>query len=479
MRSLKQAIAICSVFLLLFCFITNAVAADTINTSIYGNQDGSASAVTIKTNETFSVYFGADALALNDTLLNTYEFTVLYDANYVEPIDESGQNLAETTGYSLTNGKQTEKRSITDPDTQTTTEYSTYTFSFTSYEKGFPADDAVFKALASIKFRGLRTGTSKILLLNEDVLLLPVYTDTAPETLPGEVLNGVLDVTIERASTTGGNIGGVATYTVTFNVDGAKTTQKVERNTAIEKPEDPVKEGYIFEGWFTDEEFTNEFDFNTKITRAITLYAKFTAEDNEDDNPDTPVNPPTPDDEDKMDFEDVKESDWFYDGVLYAWKNDLVSGTGDNLFSPDMTLTRGTMVTLLYRIEGEPQAPACPFTDVAAGAWYEKAVAWAADKGIVLGVGENLFAPDQEITREQIAVILYNYTKLKNGDIATTGTLDIFADKEDVSNWATDSLLWAVGKGLLQGVGENRLAPADHATRAEIVTVLMRYLQNK
>lgn len=463
MKGTKKIISAALAAILILSLATVAFATDSINVSVYSKNDGSSTAVSSKTNQTFSVYLGADALSLNEKPLNTYQFTVLYDPDYIEPVQNSGKNLTGNTGYSLFNGDSASK-------TIETKTYQAYTFSFTSYDKGFAANENAFKALASIDFKCLKTGSTTLLLLNEDVLLLPVDTEAASETLPSNVSNGSVDITIQSSSNgSGGNSGSVASRTVTFDADGIKTTQRVTLNGKATKPKDPVKEGYTFKGWYTDRALTTEFDFDTPIRSTITLYAKF--EKNKVDDP----NPPQPPIEDKMNFTDVKENDWFYEGVEYAWKNKLVSGTGNNEFSPNMPLTRGTLVTLLYRLEKEPAAPACTFTDVAAGSWYEKAIAWAADKQIVLGVGDGLFAPDTAITREQIATILYKYTGYKNGDVNMSGSLESFTDKDSVSDWADTAMKWALGKELIKGVGNNQLAPLNNATRAEIVTILMRY----
>ena len=154
-----------------------------------------------------------------------------------------------------------------------------------------------------------------------------------------------------------------------------------------------------------------------------------------------------------------------------------MQGTSDTTFSPDGIVTRAQLVTILHRLEGEPEVPIeCTFTDVPEGQWYSKAIKWAAAMGIVNGVGNNKFDPDGKITREQIATILHRYSGLPNAE----GSLDTFPDKDSVSSFAIDGMAWAVGEGLINGVsvnGETKLAPLDNATRAQIAAIMMRYQQ--
>ena len=173
----------------------------------------------------------------------------------------------------------------------------------------------------------------------------------------------------------------------------------------------------------------------------------------------------------------MRETDWYYDSVMYAYENKLVSGTSETTFSPDEILTRGTMVTLLYRIEKEPEAPKNPFTDVATGMWYEDAIAWAAEEGVVLGVGEGLFAPEDPITREQIAVILARYAAFKGIDTATEHSLDAYADASDISEWALDAMEWANETGLIGGTSETALSPKASGSRAQIAVILARFME--
>ena len=178
-------------------------------------------------------------------------------------------------------------------------------------------------------------------------------------------------------------------------------------------------------------------------------------------------------------FDDVDVDDWFYDAVEYAYENDLMNGVSSDEFDPNGTLTRGMMVTVLYRLEGEPESRAdLPFEDVEPGTWYTEAVRWAVDEGIVLGTSDTTYEPDAMITREQLATMLYRYAAYKDYD-TTQGGMAIreFEDYEDISDWALEGLDWAVNAELVNGVGNNTIAPLSSATRAETATLLMRFIE--
>ena len=174
-------------------------------------------------------------------------------------------------------------------------------------------------------------------------------------------------------------------------------------------------------------------------------------------------------------FTDVPSDAWFAEAVKYVTEQGLMNGTAENTFSPMLSMSRSMLVTVLYRLEGEPEADECAFTDVADGTWYTDAVAWAAANGIVTGINDTTFAPDAEITRESLAVILYRYAQMKELSQGETGNLTAFADGASVSDWAAEAMSWAVGEGILTGKSGNTLAPQGTATRAEVSTMLMRF----
>ncbi len=181
-------------------------------------------------------------------------------------------------------------------------------------------------------------------------------------------------------------------------------------------------------------------------------------------------------------FRDVTESDWFYDDVRFANQNGLFNGVEKDLFAPEEPMTRGMLVTVLWRLDGET-APktATTFTDVDVNAYYADAVAWAAESGVVNGIGGGRFDPEGNVTREQIAAILFRYASLKGVDTAARADLTAFPDAEKASAYARDALSWAVAAELVKGTKEGStiyLDPQGSATRAQVAAILSRYAQN-
>ena len=178
----------------------------------------------------------------------------------------------------------------------------------------------------------------------------------------------------------------------------------------------------------------------------------------------------------EMPFLDVGTNDWFYNDVAYVWENGLMSGTAADRFSPNASTTRAMLVTVLYRMDGSAISSGnAPFTDVPAGSWYADAVSWAAENGIVTGYSASRFAPNEPVTREQVAAILYRYAMLCDRDLSPAASLMAFADHTSVSGYAREALSWAVGSGLIGG-SNGRLNPSGTATRAEIAAILHRFL---
>lgn len=180
----------------------------------------------------------------------------------------------------------------------------------------------------------------------------------------------------------------------------------------------------------------------------------------------------------ELNFTDVKESDWFFKGVEYVVDKGIMSGVSENEFAPSGKLTRAMLVQMLYNMESRPACDAeNAFMDVPVGQWYTDAVIWANDAKIVSGMGEGLFAPNMEITREQMVAMLYNYAKYKGYDVTASADLSKFADNASVSTWAQPAMQWAVAEGYISGMGDNQLAPQGTATRAEIASVIMRFME--
>lgn len=198
----------------------------------------------------------------------------------------------------------------------------------------------------------------------------------------------------------------------------------------------------------------------------------------------TPIKPavdntkPASDSKPKLPFTDVSTSDWFYSDVMFVYENGLFSGTDSRSFSPNASMTRAMLVTVLYRLEGEPVGTgSSSFSDVRSGSYYEKAVAWAAANGIVTGTGSTSFSPDAKVTREQLAAILYRYAQYKKLDTDAGAKLDSFSNAGNVSGYASEALSWAVSEGLINGAS-GRLTPKGDATRAQVAAILHRFVEN-
>lgn len=174
-------------------------------------------------------------------------------------------------------------------------------------------------------------------------------------------------------------------------------------------------------------------------------------------------------------FTDLTSGSWYYDGVRYALENGLMTGTSARTFAPDRPVTRAMLVTILWRLAGEPYGRVSPFEDVLPGSWYAQAVSWAYDKGIVTGVTATSFRPGAPVTREQLCAILCRYAALTGKNTAASASLDAFTDRAQVSAYAEASVRWALQAGLLTGVGDGRLAPRSGATRAQLAVLLQRF----
>ena len=178
-------------------------------------------------------------------------------------------------------------------------------------------------------------------------------------------------------------------------------------------------------------------------------------------------------------FIDVAEGDWFYDAVVYAYQNELMDGVGGNRFAPNSETTRAQLVTILYRLEGEPTVSGdLPFTDVEAGIWYTDAILWAAQNNIVNGVSDTEFAPGDEITRQQLVTILYRYAEAKGYDVSASADLSGYPDADQVQDYAQPAMAWAVAENIIQGMEDGTLKPAGNASRAQIATILMRFCED-
>ncbi|MBP1990592.1 S-layer homology domain-containing protein [Paenibacillus eucommiae] len=201
----------------------------------------------------------------------------------------------------------------------------------------------------------------------------------------------------------------------------------------------------------------------------------------------TPAPTPTPEkpkesekpnkSDDENPFTDVNNSHWFYDSVKYVYNHGLMNGVSIDKFNPLEKASRGMIVTILYTLEERPKAAVNTFKDVEVGKWYTDAIAWAAENKIVNGYGNERFGPNNNITREQMAVIFFNYAKHKGYDLFETASLERFTDTGLVSGWASEAMKWMVGSGTLIGKGNNILDPEGTATRAEIALIMQKFAE--
>ena len=280
----------------------------------------------------------------------------------------------------------------------------------------------------------------------------------------------------------------VETWSITYVTDGGTINGEhpttYTKGTVTVLPTNVTKPGYTFLGWFTaysggvqvkqiEATETGEKTFYARWQKNVLPPPPITP-----GTPSAPVTPAKPAAPVGLPFADVSGSDWFYNDVRYVYEKGIMDGTGIDRFSPNAPLTRAMIVTILYRMAGSPSVSgSSDFTDVAASKWFAKAVAWAAANGIVNGYGSGLFGPNDPVTREQLAAILYRYA-VYGGMTAVTleENLGSFADTAQLSAYAIQAMNWAVGQGLINGSGSN-LVPKAQATRAQVAAIIHRYLE--
>ena len=314
------------------------------------------------------------------------------------------------------------------------------------------------------------------------------------------------------------------TYTVLFDSNGhgvaPDAINNVIEGNKISAPTEPAAEGYTFGGWYKEASCENEWDFdNDTVTGDITLYAlweevnnnsnrhygglqaggdmstdgkdKLGSEYKDEDEPEAEIKPVVKPDDGVCDgtsadnclavrFSDLNTGAWYHADVDYAISKGLFNGTTATAFSPNGRLTRAMLVAVLYRAEGSPATnKSIPFADVDMGSYYANAVSWAQQNRIVTGVSDTKFAPDENITREQIATILYRYAVYKERNVDVNDENLKFADASSVSDYALAAMTWNIKNGFVQGRSGNMLAPREFATRAEAAALLHRFLEAK
>lgn len=333
---------------------------------------------------------------------------------------------------------------------------------------------ALEEAVKAPEVRGLR--------LVRDVTVGSGQSITIPETVTLTIGDGVT-LTVENGGTLtndgeivvedGGQLDGDIDgddeavkhrYTVRFDANGGENvaSQTVESGAEIELPQ-AVREGYDFLGWELNDE-TYAAGEKYTVTSSVTFTAQWQESDEDGGNGDEEWENP---------YADVTANQWFYAAVQYVSENKLMNGVAENAFGPDIHTTRGMLVTILHRMEGEPQAGEHSFADVAEDKYYADAVAWAAENDIVNGYSDTVFAPEKAMSREEMAVVLYRYAQYKGWDVSAQGDLSRYADSESVSAWSAEAMTWAVGAKVMDGM-DGRLAPQGDALRSQTATVLMR-----
>ena len=255
-------------------------------------------------------------------------------------------------------------------------------------------------------------------------------------------------------------IGPITRYcTLTFVVNGGSDLDRLfkPKGTVVDlKDYTTSRYGFTFAGWYEDEALTRRVSTIT-LDADKTVYAAWTR---------------------SRAFEDVKPSDWFYDDAMFVFGQGVMQGVSDTRFGPYLTATRAMMATILWRMEGSPAPTAeARFTDVSSGKWYSEAIAWTAQSGVYTGYADGSFRPNDPITREQLAAILYRYAKYKGLDVSAGEDTNIlsYTDALEISDYAFPAMQWACGTGVMQG-SNGRLLPRGRATRAQIAAMLHRYL---
>ena len=287
-------------------------------------------------------------------------------------------------------------------------------------------------------------------------------------------------LTITR-KTSGGGGGSAATTKYTITVKQNSNGKISPETVKVEKGNDKTFEikanaGYEIEDVKVDSESVGavkEYTFEN-VKAAHTIEATFKKVEE--------VAPVEPEDGWKNPFVDVSEDDWYYEAVKFANENKLFNGVSENEFGANVKMTRGMLVTVLYRLAGEPATnKSIPFADVDTAMYYANPISWAKQNGIVNGVDENNFAPDAEISRQQLVTILYRFAKLMGKDVSVGEDTNILSydDVNQVAEYAIPAMQWACGDGVITGRTESTLAPIGNATRAEVATMLMRFVNNK
>lgn len=296
--------------------------------------------------------------------------------------------------------------------------------------------------------------------------------ESIPKKDSGDSPSGGSSSGSSSSSSGGGGGGGTTYYTLTFETNGGDSMQAIRaaRGKTLDlSAYTPMRDGYDFGGWYADKALTQRIT-EIKLSGSKTVYADW--KKREPNEPDAVKNP----------FADVNAGDWFYRDVLFSYEKGLISGMDTAVFAPYANTTRAQIAVIFYRMEGSPAVEGeNSFTDVVRGsgtAWFYDAVTWAQQNGIMGGYSNSSFAPNDPITREQLAAIFYRYAQYKGYD-TTQGGMAIreFDDYESISDYAMGAMAWAVNTGLVKG-DSNLLYPKGTATRAELAALFHRFAEN-
>lgn len=283
---------------------------------------------------------------------------------------------------------------------------------------------------------------------NASVVIAPTYTSDYYTISVDGGSHGSVSIEAEPAGTN--SYYGIRNEYVYINTD-PNTGYKVKSVTVYDKYNDSIK---VYESSTANRYYFTMPDSN------VTVNVEFT--------PRVMSNP----------FTDVRSTDWFYDAVNYVYSEGIMDGTSVYMFSPNNATSRGMLVTILWRLAGEPVVTGTSFSDVSSSAYYYYAVLWASKYGIVDGLGNNMFGPDQAITREQFAVILYRYAQHCGYSTSANSTLVGYADSNKISSYALTAMRWACGAGLFEGDERANLNPQGQTTRAAAAKLLMTFQEN-
>lgn len=330
------------------------------------------------------------------------------------------------------------------------------------------------EALTNGKLILTRDGVIQDMVNNAATTIIKAIAGLERETSSNPNEGGGVDGGNGSGGASSGGDSDVMRYTITFNTNGGNAMDSVQvvSEGKLTKPADPTKENHTFNGWFLDKQLTMPYDFDKAVKGSFTLYAGWSEIEISEDITPIPTAWQNP-------FIDVLESDWFYSDVEYVHVKGLFHGTTKNTYSPNEPMTRAMLVTVLWQQSGAPTASGNTFADVAADAYYYDAVNWAVQNGITYGISDDLFAPDIEITREQMAAFLWRYAKFTNTDVSVGEDTNIlsFTDALEISEYAISAIQWACGEGIIVGRPGDILDPQGGATRAEVAAMLHRFLE--